>query len=206
MSDSDSNSVPILIPDGTMPFYDGNMATLSIPDPIMMYLNHPVEVGIHLVDDSLPMPTYADSGSVGLDLYAREARSIEPGKLGYIPTNVIMRLPDGYMLLVALRSSAPRRYSLLMPHGMGVIDRSFCGESDEILLQVYNFGKEEVLIRRKERIGQALLLPAPRINLLPLSKEEIASHPSRGGFGSTGTGIGLIAEHEFDDIQHDEIR
>ena len=140
-----------------------------------------VRVPIRRVDPSLPLPVYATQGAAGFDFYCRDETVIEPRCLGLIPTNVVVQVPDGYVLLVALRSGTPRRKHLLSPHGFGIIDRDYCGPEDEIHVQVYNFGDQEVVIERGERVAQGMLLPAPLVEWDQFDAETV----SRGGFGST---------------------
>src|SRR5579883_3084206 len=141
-----------------------------------------LQVTIKRIDTSLPLPTYATTGSVGFDLVCREDTEIAPRTIGFIPANVIVQTPPGYLLLVTLRSSTPRRKGLLIPHGVGIIDQDYCGEGDEVLIQVYNFRDEPVLIRRGERIAQGIFIPVVRA----CWQEATALGPGRGGFGSTG--------------------
>ena len=141
-----------------------------------------LEVTITRVDTSLPLPTYATPGSVGFDLLCREIREIAPRSLGLVPGNVIVHTPPGFMLLISLRSSTPRRKGLLIPHGIGVIDQDYCGEGDEIMLQIYNFRDEPVTVERGERIAQGIFVPITRVTW-----NEVAEvGRGRGGFGSTG--------------------
>nr|BBH94238.1 putative dUTPase, phage associated [Thermogemmatispora argillosa] len=142
----------------------------------------PLDVAIKRVDPTLPLPTYATAGSVGFDLLCRQDTEIAPRDLGFIPGNVIVRTPPGYLLLVTLRSSTPRRKGLLIPHGVGIIDQDYCGEGDEVLIQVYNFRDEPALVRRGERIAQGIFVPVA----LARWQEVTALGPGRGGFGSTG--------------------
>lgn len=141
-----------------------------------------LHVTIKRIDTSLPLPTYATPGAVGFDLLCREETEIAPRKLGRIPGNVIVRTPPGYMLLLTMRSSTPRRKGLLVPHGMGVIDRDYCGEGDELMVQVYNFRDEAVTVQRGERIAQGMFVPVMRV----LWDEVDSVGKGRGGFGSTG--------------------
>jgi len=120
------------------------------------------EVTITRIDTNLPLPTYATPGSVGFDLLCRELTEIAPRSLGLVPGNVIVHTPPGFMLLISLRSSTPRRKGLLIPHGIGVIDQDYCGAGDEIMLQVYNFRDEPVTIERGERIAQGMFVPIAR--------------------------------------------
>ncbi len=137
---------------------------------------------IKRIDTSLPLPAYATAGSVGFDLVCREDTEIAPRTVGYIPGNVIVRTPPGYMLLLALRSSTPRRKGLLIPHGIGIIDEDYCGEGDELMVQVYNFRDEATLVRRGERIAQGVFVPIQRVAW----QEVDGMGKGRGGFGSTG--------------------
>src|SRR5690349_24209683 len=95
-----------------------------------------LQVTIKRIDTTLPLPTYATPGAVGFDLLCREDTEVAPRKQSLIPGNVIVRIPPGYMLLLTLRSSTPRRKGLLIPHGVGIIDQDYCGEGDELMVQV----------------------------------------------------------------------
>jgi dUTP pyrophosphatase len=141
-----------------------------------------LEVTIKRIDGDLPLPTYATAGSVGFDVICREDTEIAPRKLGLIPGNVIVKTPPDYMLLLTLRSSTPRRKGLLIPHGLGIIDQDYCGDGDELLVQVYNFRDEAVMVRRGERIAQGIFVPITRVTWSEV--DEVGQ--GRGGFGSTG--------------------
>jgi dUTP pyrophosphatase len=142
-----------------------------------------MELCITRVDESLPMPEYQTPGSVGFDMYARVETVVHAKSLGFIPSNLIVAVPEGFAFLVASRSSTPRKKGLLIPHGIGVVDQDFCGPKDEILIQVYNFTDEDVVVARGERIAQGLVMPAVRCEL---RETMVASAMSRGGIGSTG--------------------
>jgi dUTP pyrophosphatase len=141
-----------------------------------------LEVTIKRIDTDLPLPAYATAGSVGFDVICRADIEIAPRKLGLIPGNVIVQTPPGYMLLLTLRSSTPRRKGLLIPHGLGIIDQDYCGDGDELLVQVYNFRDEAVTVKRGERIAQGIFVPIVRVTWREV--DEVGQ--GRGGFGSTG--------------------
>ena len=117
-----------------------------------------MKVKIKRLDKDLPLPKYETDGSVGFDLLCREAVTIAPQTVALIPANVIVETPPGYMLMVTLRSSTPRKLGLLIPHGVGVIDRDYCGEGDEIQIQVYNFTGQPVTVERGDRIAQGIFV------------------------------------------------
>jgi dUTP pyrophosphatase len=140
-----------------------------------------IPIDIKRIDKTLHLPEYATPGSVGFDLVARVQTTIHPHCLGRIPGNVIVHVPPGYALLVTLRSSTPARKHLSMPHGVGVIDQDYCGEDDEVMVQVLNFGDEPVIVERGERIAQGVIVLVAQAAW----HEVNAMGESRGGFGST---------------------
>lgn len=141
------------------------------------------KVRIKRLDKELPLPIYETAGSVGFDLVARETTTIPTGTIELIPGNVIVEVPEGYMLALASRSSTPRKKGLTPPHGFGVIDQDYCGPTDEIKIQVYNFSGEVVTIERGEKIAQGVFVRVDRFEWEEV--DEIRTE-SRGGFGSTG--------------------
>ena len=142
-----------------------------------------MKVKIKRIDKSLPLPTYQTSGSVGFDIYSREDMEIKPREIALIPGNIIVETPAGYMLLVALRSSTPRKKGLIKPHGIGVIDNDYCGEGDEIKVQVYNNTDNVVKVDKGERVAQGIFVKVDKFEW----EEVDMMGKARGGFGSTGT-------------------
>lgn len=141
-----------------------------------------LQVTIKRVDTSLPLPTYATAGSVGFDLLCREDTEIAPRTIKLIPGNVIVRIPEGFMLMLTMRSSTPRRKGLLIPNGVGIIDQDYCGEGDELKVQVFNFRDEAITVNRGERIAQGIFIPVMHVTW----DEVNEMGKGRGGFGSTG--------------------
>lgn len=149
-----------------------------------------VKVRIQRVDKSLLLPIYETVGSVGFDLIARETVTIAPGSIELIPGNVIVEVPTGTMLVVASRSSTPRKKGLTQPHGFGIIDHDYCGPQDEVKIQVYNFSTAPVVVERGEKIAQGVFV---KIDKFEWEEVELIREESRGGFGSTD---GRIANQE----------
>ena len=143
---------------------------------------NPLRVRIMRIDPDLPLPSYETPGAVGFDLLARVETTVAAGQLARIPANVVVETPPGYMLLVAARSSLPGRRGLSVPHGIGVIDQDYCGASDEILVQVYNFTDAAVTVSRGERIAQGVFV---RVDRAGWEETDFSQRQSRGGFGST---------------------
>ncbi len=140
-------------------------------------------IRVQRLDKSLPLPRYETSGSVGFDLLAREVTVIAKGTIVLIPANVIIETPPGYMLVIASRSSTPRKKGLTQPHGIGIIDQDYCGPSDEIKIQMYNFSDRDVTVEKGEKIAQAVFV---HVSKFDFEEVEQIKDASRGGFGSTG--------------------
>lgn len=142
-----------------------------------------MKVKIKRIDKKLPLPIYETSGSVGFDLVARETTLIDPKSIELIPGNVIIEVPNGYALILASRSSTPKRHGLTKPHGIGVIDQDYCGPEDEVKIQMMNFTNKSVTIERGTKIAQGLFV---KVDQLEFEEVNEIKKESRGGFGSTG--------------------
>ena len=141
-----------------------------------------MKVKIKRIDKTLPLPIYETGGSVGFDLLAREDITIKPDEITLIPANVIVEVPQGYALILASRSSTPKKHGLTKPHGIGIIDNDYCGPEDELKIQVRNFQIKEVVIKKGTKIAQGIFVKADRLEFEEVDK---LSEKSRGGFGST---------------------
>ncbi len=141
-------------------------------------------VQIRRIDASLPLPQYATAGAVGFDLVTRETTVILQGQIALVPGNVVVKVPEGFALLLVPRSSLPRKKGLVCPHSIGVIDLDYCGPEDELKVQVQNITNVPVTVERGERIAQGLFVRAEQV-----AWHEVNDHgvESRGGFGSTGS-------------------
>jgi len=142
-----------------------------------------MELLVKRIDKTLPLPEYQTAGSVGFDLYARIAMEIQPREIAIVPANLVVKVPSGYMLALISRSSTPRKKGLLKPHAIGVIDQDYCGENDELGIQVYNFTDQTVVVEKGERIAQAVVIPVQKVQFSEVKNMNTAD---RGGFGSTG--------------------
>ena len=141
-----------------------------------------MKVKIKRIDKSLPLPAYETKGAVAMDLYARVETTIEPRSIGLIPANFIVEVPKGYAFILAPRSSTPRKHGLSKPHGIGIIDQDYCGPTDEVIVQLYNFMDKPVTIARGTKIAQGMFV---RVDKPTFKEVDQIAKKSRGGFGST---------------------
>jgi dUTP pyrophosphatase len=141
-----------------------------------------MKVKIKRIDKCLPLPVYETAGSVGFDLLAREDTVIHPGNIELVPANLVVEVPEGYMLALVSRSSTPRKKGLTKPHSIGVIDQDYCGENDELKIQVYNFTSEPTTVHKGDKIAQGIFV---RVDKFEWNEVEAMGNADRGGFGST---------------------
>lgn len=138
---------------------------------------------IKRIDKELELPIYHTDGAVGFDLCNRLETVVKGYSFARIPVNIIVKVPDNYMLQVSLRSSTPERYGLIIPHGVGIIDQDYYGPEDEILLLVYNITDAAIRISKGTRLAQAIFVKIGNVEWNEI--DEIESE-NRSGFGSTG--------------------
>lgn len=141
------------------------------------------KVIIKRIDKGLALPKYETSGAVGFDLLTRVETTVEPGKVALIPSNIIVKIPEGYMLALASRGGTPIKRGLSTPHGLGIIDTDYHGPEDELRVQVYNFTDREIIVARGDRIAQGIFIPVTKFDF---EEVDTIDAPSRGAFHSTG--------------------
>ncbi len=140
-----------------------------------------MKIKIKRFDQGLPIPEYKTAGSVAFDLYVRNAEVIKPKEVKLVPTGIGIKIPKGHFLWIAPRSSTTSKYNLII--SAGVVDQDYCGEEDELRVQVVNIGTKTVHLERGWRIAQGILVKISQAKFLEVEKMEIIS---RGGFGTTG--------------------
>jgi dUTP pyrophosphatase len=140
-----------------------------------------MQIEIKRIDKELPLPEHHTPGAVAFDFVARESTTILPHSIGLIPGNIVVKVPTGYMLFIKERSSTAPRKGIFCT--AGIIDQDYCGDNDEIKIQVFNFKNDPVTIERGERIAQGIFVKIEK----PIWHEvDIMSNKDRGGFGTTG--------------------
>lgn len=145
-----------------------------------------MQIVIKRIDTELPLPRYHTSGAAAFDFYSRETMTISPKEIVRIPSNFIIATPPGYFLMIAARSSLASKKGLMLANGIGIIDSDYAGENDEILISVYNFTDQPVIVERGERIAQGVFV---KIEQGEWEEVERMETKDRGGFGSTGSSI-----------------
>ncbi|MBD3426055.1 MAG: dUTP diphosphatase [Candidatus Omnitrophica bacterium] len=132
----------------------------------------------------LPIPTYATSGSAGVDLYAdvEGEVSIAPGEIKLISCGIYVEVPEGYEAQIRPRSGLALKHGITLVNTPGTIDSDYRGL---VNLIVTNVGKETFTVQRGHRLAQMMIrevIYADFIEAEQLGQTERA----HGGFGHTG--------------------
>ena len=141
-----------------------------------------MKVKIKRFDPELPLPKRQTDGAAAFDLTAREAMTIEPGKIGYVSLNIAVETPQDHFLLLAARSGTHKK-GLMAANGIGIIDPDYRGDDDEVKIPYYNFSDRPGSIEKGERVAQAVFVPIAKFEWEEVKKME---NKTRGGFGTTG--------------------
>ncbi len=141
-----------------------------------------IQLKIKRFDKELPLPVYKTGGAVCVDLCARETMEILPSEIGYIPLNVAIKVPDDCWTLLAARSST-HKMGLIPANGIGIIDRDYCGDGDELKFAALNFTKEKVVVEKGTRVAQMIVL---KRDFVQFEEVDHLDETDRGGFGTTG--------------------
>lgn len=141
-----------------------------------------MKIRIKYFTDKIEKLDYIDKKSDWIDLRAAADVPIKKGDFALIPLGVAMELPKGYEAHVVPRSSTFKNFGIISTNHMGVIDESYCGDSDQWFFPAYALRDTE--IHTGDRICQFRIMehqPA-------FAFEEVESmmNEDRGGHGSTG--------------------
>lgn len=141
-----------------------------------------MQIEIRRLSPDVPLPEYKTAGACAFDIAVIEGATLAPGERKMLPTGLVVKVPEGHVLLLASRSSNAKK-GIRLGNSVGVIDQDYCGPSDQLYAAVHNFGHEPYTIEKGERIMQAVVVPMLRAEIVEAT-EDFA--PDRGGFGTTG--------------------
>lgn len=139
-------------------------------------------IRIKYFSDAIERLTYIAGKSDWIDLRASEETALAAGEFALIPLGVAMELPEGYEAHIVPRSSTFKTWGLLQTNSMGVVDHSYCGDSDMWRMPVY--ATRDTVIHVNDRIAQFRIMKnQPK---LVFEETKRLAGEDRGGFGSTG--------------------
>ena len=148
-----------------------------------------MKVQVKVLDQRLgqewPLPSYATSGSAGLDLRAclDEAIQIEPGQTVLVKTGLAIYIEDvNFAGLILPRSGLGHKHGIVLGNLVGLIDSDYQGE---LMVSVWNRGQQSFKLEPGERLAQYVLVPVVQAEFEQV-EEFVATERGAGGFGHTG--------------------
>lgn len=107
---------------------------------------------------------------------------LRPGETALVPTGIAIALPEGFEAQIRPRSGLAAKHQIGVLNAPGTIDADYRGEVRVILT---NFGRQEFLVRRGDRIAQMVVARYDRVRWV--ERPELPSTArGEGGFGHTG--------------------
>lgn len=144
-----------------------------------------MSITVNIVNNSHhPLPSYATSGSSGMDLRAFIPTTLilQPMERCLVPTGIFIALPENWEAQIRPRSGLALKQGITCLNSPGTIDADYRGELKVILI---NLSNEPQTIIDGDRIAQIVFLPVSKISWdLVLSLDQ--TERGAGGFGHTG--------------------
>ena len=163
------------------------------------------KVKVFKVHPKAIVPSAAEGGSAGYDLSCLENFSLLPGERAIVRTGLVMQPPEGYHMELLVRSSLAYKHGIMLTNNVGLIDRSYAGERDEIKIMLFRVPEHVKMNESKRNMTFSINTPVedPKVHFKAGDRiaqvvfrkteafefEQIDRAPNeddRGGFGSTG--------------------
>ena len=145
-----------------------------------------INVKIKKLYDNTQMPSRADDGSAGMDLYAHldndYMRVIKPHTTEMISVGFAMETPNNTYGAIFARSGLATKKGLRPANCTGVVDSTYRGE---VFVALHNDTDKPQQIMNGDRIAQMIIMEYPTVGII---ETDTLSETKRGnsGFGSTG--------------------
>lgn len=142
-----------------------------------------LDISLQLLDDQMPVPSYAHPSDAGADLHAREAVELAPGQRALIRTGIALALPHGYVGLIHPRSGLAAKHGITVVNAPGTVDAGYRGEIMVTLLNTD--ATHSFSVNRGDRIAQLVIQKVEHARFTLVQSLDQTSR-GVGGFGSTG--------------------
>jgi len=152
-------------------------------------MTHRPQLAVKILDPrvgrDIPLPTYATTGSAGMDLRAciDTAITLRPAQTELIPTGMAIHIEDPNLCAMLLpRSGLGHKHGVVLGNLVGLIDSDYQGQ---LMVSCWNRGSTPFVIEPAERIAQMVLVPVVQAQLTIVDDFD-ASLRGEGGFGHSG--------------------
>lgn len=132
--------------------------------------------------DEIEKLRYIDGKSDWIDLRAAEEYTLKQFDFALINLGVSVKLPEGYEMIIAPRSSTYKNYGIIQTNSIGVIDESYSSNKDVLMMPA--LALRDTVIHVNDRVCQFRIVkhqPSIEFEIV----EDLGDNV-RGGIGSTG--------------------
>lgn len=154
-----------------------------------------LDAKIYRIHEDAVLPSQKNVTDAGFDLHIIEDFELYPGQRKVVATGIVVQPPQGYHTEIFLRSSMAYKHNIILINGVGLIDQTFSGPTDELKIMLYRAPLLEanggtgflqgrpVQFKKGDRVAQLVFRQTQLFNIV-----EVAEAPAgdRGGLGSTG--------------------
>lgn len=159
---------------------DIDMSKMKPGNLVMIYEAAP-DLKIRYHREQFPdLPDVVQYGNF-IDLFNAEERTLKAGEFALLNLGISVGIPEGFWMQVCPRSSTFKKYGIIQTNSFGVIDTTYCGDGDIVMMPVY--AVRDTVIPANERICQFRLVHDINFSITPVEK---LTAENRGGFGSSG--------------------
>lgn len=144
------------------------------------------EVAKGFENEGINLPQRKTKMSAGYDVEAAEDIVVPAFKPGQKPilikTGIKAYFPEDEVLYLINRSSNPKKNGLVLSNSIGVVDADYYNNVDNdghIMFAFYNMSDLDTIIKKGDRIGQAIF------QKILIADNDNAEGERIGGFGST---------------------
>lgn len=137
------------------------------------------------IGQAIPLPTYATSGSAGIDLRVclDAPLQIAPQQTVLLPTGLSIYIADPKLAAVILpRSGLGHKHGIVLGNLVGLIDSDYQGE---LKISCWNRGDDHFTVEPGDRIAQLMFVPVVQAEWVLVDEFDESSR-GEGGFGSSG--------------------
>lgn len=165
-----------------------------------------IQIPIECCHPDAKIPTYANLGDAGLDIYAIDDFTIAPGETKLIPTGLKVAIPYGYELQVRPKSGRALKTKMRVANTPGTIDSGYRDEIGIIIDNIeppikdiaYEFDENgrpiitsilhgnSYTIGKGEKFAQLVLNEIPKVSFFEVENISEIKGDRGGGFGSSG--------------------
>ncbi len=141
------------------------------------------EVVKKYLNQDISLPERKTKASAGYDISCAKDTVIKSQSFLFVATGIKAYMPEDEVLQIYPRSSLSFKKQLVLLNSVGIIDSDYYNNPDnegEIMLIMYNYGQDDVLLKKGERIAQGIFIKYSTVD------NDFNNITRLGGLGSTG--------------------